>query len=402
MVTVTTLATPASTEIVKPNVDTLYMTQYYDVSQQDVELTIGEVESDRYYSVSFYTPYGDNFLNFGSLNPSPSGKYLVSLATSPENNATIESYPGGEHQGIIYSPNTFGILLIRILVKNSTTDLPVAQEIQRGFSSIAVSRNTTSTGPPLSLSFFTDNSTSAAEHLMTLTSRMYETFSRVDDATFLPTETVAQLALAGIELGSYSKPSDSDLSAAAVTANASIASYMHSDAFILALNNGWVLPRSDKVGIYGADYTARAAVARWAYLALVDEISLYPIYNPGFNLEANESYKLIFAGRPPVEDIGFWSVNMYNQAGYLVENELGRYSLGDRSNMTFSDGSQVYGEEVGADGPFEILVQASEPPANWTNNWLPSPSTPVRFYGPQESLRNGSYSYPMVIKGSVV
>lgn len=50
------LSTPASNATVKPNLDTLYATTCHDLSDQDLILTIPEVDSSRYYSVAFYSP----------------------------------------------------------------------------------------------------------------------------------------------------------------------------------------------------------------------------------------------------------------------------------------------------------------------------------------------------------
>jgi Protein of unknown function (DUF1214) len=57
-----------------------------------------------------------------------------------------------------------------------------------------------------------------------------------------------------------------------------------------------------------------------------------------------------------------------------VPNGLDRYSLGDRSNLTYSDGTQVYADPSSNDA-FSILIQPAdmEPSKNWTKNWLPAP-----------------------------
>ena len=58
MVTSTRLSSPQNTATVKPNYDTLYMSQCFDVGKQDLVVTIGSLEddSDRFWSASFYTP----------------------------------------------------------------------------------------------------------------------------------------------------------------------------------------------------------------------------------------------------------------------------------------------------------------------------------------------------------
>ncbi|KAI1774301.1 hypothetical protein F4818DRAFT_442453 [Hypoxylon cercidicola] len=105
--------------------------------------------------------------------------------------------------------------------------------------------------------------------------------------------------------------------------------------------------------------------------------AICPVYAQEFSLEANESYTLRFSGKPPVTDIGFWSITMYDLKGTLMPNSINRYSLGDRSNLTYPDGTLVYDTDVEA--PFDIEVQAYQPPADWTSNWLPSPGTPGPF-----------------------
>jgi hypothetical protein len=63
----------------------------------------------------------------------------------------------------------------------------------------------------------------------------------------------------------------------------------------------------------------------------------------------------------------FWSLTAYGADQYSVPNALNRYALGDRSGITFPDGSLVYPENGdAADVPVEILLQPTDiaPPAN--------------------------------------
>ena len=90
-------------------------------------------------------------------------------------------------------------------------------------------------------------------------------------------------------------------------------------------------------------------------------------------LAANESYIMTFSQKPPVT--GFWSLTAYNSTNYLIPNNLDRYSLGDRSNLTYADGTQVYADPS-SNGAFSILIQPADisPGLNWTSNWLPAPA----------------------------
>jgi hypothetical protein len=47
--------------------------------------------------------------------------------------------------------------------------------------------------------------------------------------------------------------------------------------------------------------------------------------------------------KPSVANGGFWSLSMYNSDGFLVENQLNKYGVGDRNNITYLGGELVYG-----------------------------------------------------------
>lgn len=138
------------------------------------------------------------------------------------------------------------------------------------------------------------------------------------------------------------------------------------------IGNGWRLASFAQIGHYdnGTDIFTRSLIAFGGYLANLPQEALYPSTQPRtMTLAKNESLVIHFSGKPKVPENGFWSLTIYDGSGYLFGTPQNVYALGDRSvNMTFPDGSEVYGSED-RDGPFEILVQASNvpPPAKWTN-----------------------------------
>ena len=84
---------------------------------------------------------------------------------------------------------------------------------------------------------------------------------------------------------------------------------------------------------------------------------------------------------------GFWSLTAYASDQFLIPNPLGRYEIGDRSGITYSDGTLVYpnanatmsfdsSSGGNATRAFQVLLQPADvrPPTNWTSNWLPAPS----------------------------
>ena len=137
-------------------------------------------------------------------------------------------------------------------------------------------------------------------------------------------------------------------------------------------------------GDFGLNYAHRAYVARTGYQQLVPYITIYPGLNgPAFgpfSLQANQSFLYTFSRKPPIltQLGGFWSLTFYGADQYLIPNPLNIFEVGDRSNITYDDGSLIYGpgSNPNKDGPFRILVQQADlpPPKNWTSNWLPSPA----------------------------
>ena len=157
---------------------------------------------------------------------------------------------------------------------------------------------------------------------------------------------------------------------------------------------GWIVPRL--VGRYGLDYLARAVVVLNGYGNLPEE-SLYAaalVDDRGELLNGRSHYRIRFekGGLPPVS--AFWSLAVYDiRTAKLVENELRRYSLGDRTP------GLVYGD----DGSLTIALQADEPSEPGVN-WLPTPSGPLpfiavmRMYEPREEALSGKYLLPAVTR----
>jgi hypothetical protein len=173
---------------------------------------------------------------------------------------------------------------------------------------------------------------------------------------------------AGIYGGSYHQPPDLNLTLAYDLA---IFALQSSVATVFKpFNNGW--HHSVPQGLFGDKFIDRAITADSAYLELTDGQVLYAMTeNQQMQLSSDKSYLYTFSGRPPLASDGFWSLTLYNADGYLVANSLNKYEVGDRSNITYPDGTLVYGNNSAttSDGFFQGLVQGANvgPPNNWTN-----------------------------------
>ena len=110
----------------------------------------------------------------------------------------------------------------------------------------------------------------------------------------------------------------------------------------------------------------------------------------GRPLDGAARYEMRFSELPPVR--AFWSITMYDLPDYyLVENPIGRYSIGDRTP----------GLRYAGDGSLTITMQREQPAsAEARANWLPTPPGPfrpiLRLYEPGDAVFDGTYELPPI------
>lgn len=386
--------------------------------------------------------FGNNFATPSSVQSSPAGDYLLryvpnraewGLQSSEESNS---SFP---YQGYINSPTTDGVFLGRILVKNNSTDLKHVQSLVEAskIATVPSNRMEAMSLTKESLEPY-QSSNNTARTVLQLLANFHDTNRPFNVSSQDQHHLRAELAKAGIRNGTYHQPSNLNLTEAYELAMKSIQT--SSKSVTQPFNNGW--SRNVPQGLFGDHYLDRAVTAGAGYLEQTSDQALYPMRaHKTMNLNANESYLYTFSGKPPLKDGGFWSLTLYNSAGYLTENSLNRYALGDRSNLTYSDGTAVYGAHSD-DKPFQVLIQRGDvaPLSNWTNKYAclefslsilnrllisrivgclppPTPATflqlvclqcipqknctdpfLVRFFAPKPELVNAAYEYPIVVK----
>ena len=162
------------------------------------------------------------------------------------------------------------------------------------------------------------------------------------------------------------------------------------DTFLLNMHNGWSIPLN--LGTYGTDYALRGIVTLIGYGINGPDDAVYPNTSVDANgqyLNGANCYALHFdkAQIPPAKV--FWSVTLYNDQSFFVENPIKRYALGDRDHLKFN-----------ADGSLDILVQTEKPDAERESNWLPAPQGDfklvIRLYEPAAEVLNGKWVPPPV------
>ncbi len=132
----------------------------------------------------------------------------------------------------------------------------------------------------------------------------------------------------------------------------------------------------EPIGNFGTEYEYRAATALKGLGANPVQVAMYlqaKVDNNGESLSGKNTYVIHFDETPPVLEKGFWSVTMYGDDNFLVDNPIDRYVINDRSDIEYNE-----------DGSLDIVVSAQAPEDD--SNWLPAPEEEfhlwLRIYSP--------------------
>lgn len=155
--------------------------------------------------------------------------------------------------------------------------------------------------------------------------------------------------------------------------------------------NGW--SAALQCGEESLGILLRAACAKFIAAGNLPQEAVYwgaTVDSTGQPLNGGHDYRQRFppGGLPPNE--AFWSLTMVNPQGFLVDNPINRYNVGDRSGLV-----------QGADGSIDIYIQHTAP-AGHEANWLPAPTGDftlvLRVYQPGAAILSGAYRVPPVVE----
>jgi hypothetical protein len=160
------------------------------------------------------------------------------------------------------------------------------------------------------------------------------------------------------------------------------------------LQNNWMVTPI-YTGEFDVHYMYRAYIAMFGIGANMKKDAVY--YNTKLDSDNNElnskyNYKIHFDVPPPVG--AFWSLTMYNESYYFVENSINRYSIGSNEVSTGTGG-------------IDIWIQAEQPEQpEQVTNWLPSDASPdgalfnitIRMYWPDNSIITEQYKVAYIEK----
>ena len=387
-------------KIVGMNLDTLYSLANVDLSAEPVVLVVPAMQGNRWWLMQIidawndvpaapgWRTHGDKGGNFALVGPNfkgtvPTGLDTVRVDTSL---AVIggRTYTGGK------------------------SDLDAVHTVQDQYKLIPLSQwkgAATAYTPPSNVAIKpgVDASTPVPEQVFKLSADQF--FGRLSallvDNPARPADAPVMLRLARIGVQPGAKFTTAALDAA--TRKAIDQGMLEAQLAIRAeetkmgeMINGWQIARD--LGRYKTKYTYRAA---WTFFAVggnLVEDAIYPLAlvdSEKKQLNGANKYVLHFTKDqiPPVD--AFWSLTMYDKDSYLVDNPIGRYALGDRSNMKRGD-----------DGSLTIYIQSDSPGQDKESNWLPSPKDAVfkialRLYVPKKQVADGSWKPPAVQRTKV-
>lgn len=379
------------TDVVSPNVDTLYSSMWLDLSEEPQVLSIPDA-SNRYYLVPMMDAWTNVFFSPGSRT---TGNQAQTYAiVGPSWKGTL---PADVKR--VDAPTN----LVWIVGRTATTgskDYEAAHAFQDQMTITPLSSwGKDYRAPRVAVATGIDTRTPPMAQVGNMSAEQFFTrlaeLVKKNPPTAADGDELRRFASMGFIPGKSFDPnllSDDGRRALEVGVKQARAEIVS-----LAMNpvgkevHGWIYPRG--LGSYGTDYKLRAAVAMRGLGANIDADAIYPTTGVDMNgnlLTGKNKYKIHFTRQdlPPVN--GFWSLTAYTSKHTLVKNPIKRFAIGDRSNLIYNK-----------DGSLDIYVQNKSPGKSLQSNWLPVPnkdnfSLAMRLYWPKESALNGTWTMPGV------
>jgi hypothetical protein len=378
-------------QVVRPNNDTLYSSAWIDRTSEPVVLSVPDTEG-RYYVMPFMDAWTNVFASVGKRTTgTKAGNYVVAgpnwLGELPEDTKLIRS------------PTNITWMIGRIQT-NTESDFENVARLQSQFKLTPLSRwkkgeaNQAFIVGDKPSQVASDNPSARVGKMPA--GRFFAELSRLmgkyppaaaDQSILKILSEFSIVPGKSFDINELGFPRRILLQKAVELAQSKLIEISESD---LSSENGWAVRRSG-IGVYGTDYQVRAYVSLIGLGALTPEEAAYPNSKKdkeGKPLSGKHSYRIHFEANktPPVN--AFWSLTVYDDLGFLIENPIRRYTIGDRDNLTFN-----------SDGSLDILIQHQQPTGD-TSNWLPAPAetfaVTMRLYLPKAEFLDGRWKVPPI------
>lgn len=384
------LATPDLVSLTRPNVDTLYSQAYLDLREQPVLLRKPAVE--RYCSVQVFDGYSNTpcILGTGGIGGNAEVVYAF---TGP-------GFAGTLPADVVEVPSPTNLVWLLVRTKCAgPEDAQAAHAVQSALRTYPLSAHDGSRGAdyrPQPGSYDPRFDYVPLEYLANMPLQAY--FDRFNalaaDNPGAPDDQPALARFAKLGIGARLR---FDLAALgeeaaqqAVRLPTLIDRAYSSEHAHVTSSNGWMF-MDDRVGSFGTDYAFRAVVAYGGFANPVT-MAVYPsmvVDAEGAPLRGEKSYVLHFEPNmtPPHREGGWWSLTAYTEQGHLVENELGRYNLGEADDLPLNE-----------DGSLDLFLQAHNPGKERERCWVPIDpgvfSLTMRIYLPDDDVLSFAWKLP--------
>ena len=369
--------------VVRPNFDTLYSSAWLDLTGGPVRIDVPD-SGDRYYMLPMLDMWTDVFANPGKRTTGTGAQSFV--VTPPGYDGPVP-----DDATRIVAPTPW-VWVIGRTQTNGPADYDAVAAFQDGL-------RLTELGEPVGrvvdpeVDMETEplravNAMSAVDFFRLGASLMQQHAPHHSDYSQLARMAALGVVPGHVDVARFTTADVAEVEAGAVEARQVLAASL---ARMGTVANGWVVP-ADTIGVYGNYYLKRALVTQVGLGANPAEDAVYPVLladADGRPVSGDHDYVLHFDadGLPPAS--AFWSVTMYDAEGYQVGNEIDRFAIGDRDDLTFND-----------DGSLDLYVQHANPGAAKVSNWLPAPEGPLgitmRLYAPEPEALDGTWTPPPV------
>lgn len=383
------------TGVVSPNADTLYSIAWLDLGEQPLVMGVPDM-GDRYYVMQLLDAWTNVFAAPGTRTTgNQAGSFAI---VGPRWHGALP--PGLQ---ALRSPTDMVWLLGRIET-NGKNDYAAVNALQDKFTLSTLSAwNQPATQPAGAerVASQGDVRTAPVDQVSAMDAQTF--FARF--ASLLTANPpaagdepiVARMAQLGIAAGKpflLDRPdalSTRSIEAGVASARERIAAAAHAVDPALSVN-GWTIRRD--LGEYGTQYGRRALVAFVGLGANLPEDAIYPMARidaDGRSLDGSHEYVLHFpAGSLPPAN-AFWSLTMYDDRQFFIDNPIARYAIGDRDALAFNP-----------DGSLDLYLRHDTPGAGHESNWLPAPAgafnVMLRIYWPKPAVLDGSWLPPAITR----
>lgn len=387
------------TDIVTPNVDTIYSQGFIDLSEEAYVLILPEVK-DRFFSVEIMDAYTNARYMLGSGGDYEGETNFAMTYHDPER-STITEVPDGLTE--LEMPTANGWILIRTLVEDDA-DIKNVKEIQKQISFIPLHDAYLSSKEYVAPEgeFDEHKQFVPSEHILEMGPEEYFTIANSLLEKNPPAKVPAALDVVNVGAGKtfdISILGDSYEEDWAKMQKNLPANLMEHSIQYMTTNAAWQFFGYPVAEFDEGDSTFeyRALVALEGLGANPVDIAIYPKAekdDKGEELNGKNKYVIHFEkdALPPTEEQGFWSITAYGEDKALIDNPIDKYLINDRSDYIYN-----------ADGSLDIFVQ-KEAPNNpeLEVNWLPVDNEVfhlyMRVYLPAKEAMDGTWKAPSITK----